>query len=135
MADNTYGVYISMRNADGVLVSSSRATWPEVLNDLDGLYMILDKVEELESASQETTVTEAEAVSNVVAAFPQVAATPVIPQQTAAPMYQQEQAPASAFKSCEKCGHLKDKWVAPGTSKRTGKSYPGFYGCSNPSCR
>jgi len=62
------------------------------------------------SLNDDAPQSDAEALENVVKAFPTATA------------------PTENFKACERCGTLKDKWVPPGTSK-AGKPYAGFYSC------
>lgn len=141
MADSGYGVYVSIRNTDGGLFSSSRATWAEIEADLQEAFG--GEFAPALTASLRGGVVKAEAVATVVqlpvpSPMPSEAqamaaaeailapAAPVV--QTVEQAGQAEQ--AGQFEPCEKCGAPKDQWKPPGVSK-AGKKYPGFFGCPN----
>lgn len=141
MSDQGYGVYVSIRLPSGELFSVSRETVADLKQDLDvflgdgssnRIQAKLAKAVMAEGAVVATSAgsagrgpvagtpslnddapqSDAEALENVVKAFPTATA------------------PTENFKACERCGTLKDKWVPPGTSK-AGKPYAGFYSCPN----
>lgn len=127
MESNPFGVYISIRNTDGVLVSANRATAQEVLQDVPGLLELLDAVAGPEAPEPTMSASEVAAALGATGGPAQNPAP--IPAQYAA-------APQGNFEQCPKCKvGTKDKWVPPGVSARTQKPYPGFFGCNNPSCR
>lgn len=136
MGDNNYGVYISIRNTEGVLVSSSRATAEEVREDLPGLLSILAECADGPEPAAAEPVTSGY--------LPVAGGTTMGPEQVqyelnkpVVPPFVAPAAPTGGqFESCPKCHQgTKDKWVPPGISRKSGKHYPGFFGCNNPNCR
>ncbi len=119
-----YGIYVSIRNVDGVLVSSTRATVSEVMSDLEGLYDIMAEFSEISTKGATDNVSS---ILGTSSQSPQSYHNETEIAQTGPNTNQ--------FETCSKCGSPKSKWVPPGTSSRTGKPYPGFFGCSNTSCR
>ena len=117
MTDTGYGIYVSVRNVDGVLVSTNRATVEEVLADIPGLNEIL--------AQFDTTANVEQAMANVVSIME-----PEVPSDYHNAHEIAATGPATnQFEPCNVCGGPKNRWVAPGVSKKTGKPYPGFFGC------
>lgn len=133
------GVYVRVQNTDGVLWSSSRDDWAEVIADLDSAF----GPEYREWLITSLTGTAKPRQATVHAPAPAPAPAPVAPP-TLAPAEAEamaaveevfgavavEDEPQGQFESCEVCGHPKDKWNPPGIS-RNGKKYPGFFGCAN----
>jgi len=112
------------------MVWTRRDTWAEVTEDLKLIFgeASLPRLEEQlhrawggnkPSPGPSPAPTAPEPVLTVAQAAAELGATP---------------AQASNFDVCPRCGGLKDRWVEPGVSKKTGKPYPGFFGCSTPRC-
>lgn len=133
MAETTYGVYVSIRTPEGLLWSSSRAEWVEVEKDLDAAFgegfgrSLIDSLRKIHQQAEvipfpRQQPSEAQALETVQR---ELGATP---EPASAPEPQPQQQPQ--FEVCNICGTLKDKWNPPGVSK-SGKRYPGFFGCPN----
>lgn len=129
MAEQPYGVYVSVRNTSGELVSSHRQSVAEVQKDFDlilgegGGQRLFAKFS-IEDVAEPQQAQGSQGAASVAPA-PVVA---VQPQQSTNPSV--EDIPAQGFESCEKCGTLKDQWKPPGVSQ-AGKAYSGFFGCPN----
>jgi len=122
MAENHYGVYVSLRTPGGLLWSSSRETWVEVQADVQDAFgeeyldsFVKQVLGEPVATSSLGSVTESQAVA-------------AVQEQLGAE--QDGDSPTPQFEKCDICGGIKDQWKPPGISK-AGKSYPGFFGCSN----
>jgi hypothetical protein len=127
---NEYGVYVSVRNSDGALLSSFRATWGEVRADLaealgeSAAEEIIDSLAGVKAVPKKSSLgSTAESI-----VIEQLDAEVMDDTAPAVPVVAQDITPQ--FERCSVCGGLKDKWVPPGTSK-AGKPYPGFWGCSS----
>ena len=141
MSDSGYGVYVSIRNVDGALWSSSREEWALTRTDLETAFgedftnALVDSLRKVFVKGQSNVV------QLPVAAPAHPSAAPVIEveaNEEAAMALAEEilAAPAEAeapgqFEPCEKCGQPKTEWRPPGVSKASGKKYPGFFGCPN----
>ncbi len=116
------GVYISVATQSPttkVLISTSRDTWAECKQDLRDIFgdEFAENVAEVGAGSRPVLTVVKDDV-------------PLTAEQAAAALggtAGQEQ----TFETCS-CGYLKDRWVPPGVAKGSGKTYPGFFGCSNP---
>jgi hypothetical protein len=130
MADQDYGVYWSIKTMDGHLFSSFRATVAEVVDDIQvafGEDFAKSSLQRIRLAGTPTQV-----------GFKPPSSLPVAEQlkmEFNATPAEETATSTESFESCKKCGSLKDRWVPPGTSQKTGKKYSGFWGCSNPACR
>lgn len=143
MSDLGNGVYVSFRTPEGALFSSSRETWAEAKADLIEMFgpeWVDAQVSSIVGVYTNNVVPlvpqdEAAQAEAIAEAFDgeTLADTPLPSGDT--PEQGVQQPPASTFTACEKCGATKDRWVPPGISKKSGKKYPGFYGCSNKNCR
>jgi len=147
MSDNQHGAYYSVRTPNGHLFSSSRATQEEVFADLAAAFGE-EYADAVKADIKSMAITygkesmgvviplpaqadvEAQAVAAIGGAFD---ATISDPQDAEVTTTVGQTTPQ--FDSCNKCNSPKSKWVPAGVSKRTGKPYPGFFGCSNSSCR
>jgi hypothetical protein len=122
-----FGVYISIRTIDGKLWSSNRETQAEVETDFANAQEWLEGHGFLggtAAAGQTVHQTPAAAVVSDAEGLANVSSILGAPETS------------QTFETCRKCGvGIRDKWVPPGISKKTGKQYQGFYSCNNPSCR
>jgi len=129
MAEPEIGAGISWKLKDGTMIWVKRADWAEVVEDIrviKGESYLIGLEAELRS------VGGAAAQGTGTPSAPPPAA-PLTPEQVAEQLGGGEVS-AETFVVCPACGSLKDKWVPPGTSKRTGKAYKGFYGCPTRGC-
>lgn len=138
-----HGVYVSIRNTDGALWSSSREEWALTEQDLNATFGEAF-TKGLVGSLREVFVKDAVVVSGPPQQAPalQVVAPPVSAPVAVAPDEVDEVAALAAaeaalvpdtkpqFEPCENCGTPKDQWKPAGVSK-AGKKYPGFYGCPN----
>lgn len=131
--DNSYGVYVRIQNANGVLFSSNRETWVEVAQDLDMTFGEGYAAGLVASLKGEVKVAVKPAAPATPAPIVVATEEPMTAAEVEAAFAEDEaeDTAESQFDLCEICGHVKDKWNNPGISKRTGKKYPGFFGCPN----
>lgn len=133
MAEQERGCGISFKLPDQTMIWVKRDDWAEVIEDVRVI-------------KGDAYVTQLEAALKGGPAAPQQAAPPS-PPRPATPPGEQVLTPEAvaaqlgggevseqAFQVCPACGALKDRWIKPGTSKRTGKPYKGFYGCPTQGC-
>lgn len=123
--DTGYGVYVSIRSADGLrLWSSNRETQAELETDFENAKEWLDK-------AFLAPVDEAQAVANVVQAFPTSPQAPSVGSVSTspAPTATAPSPDGAGLEMCNICGNPKSKWVPPGVSKKSGKPYQGFFSC------
>lgn len=124
MAAQYYGVGISYKFKDGTMIWIVQETWGEVIKEVDAalgpeaVFRLNDMLAEVwgGGAPPETNVAQ----------FP----SPTVGQEAAPTATTAE----TAYETCPRCGKQKDRWVPPGTSQKTGRQYPGFYGCPTPGC-
>ena len=133
MAEPEIGAGISWKLPDGTMIWVKRADWAEVVEDI----RIIKG--EAYLTQLETTLRGGGGSPSVTSAFTTPATPASVPAQVMTPEAVAEQlgggeVSQDTFVVCPACGSLKDKWVAPGTSKRTGKAYKGFYGCPTRGC-
>lgn len=122
MAQTENGVGISYKLADGTMIWTRRDTWAEVQEDIRLIFG---------EEAEERLEAKLPAVWGGNAPPPQLSVVPPMSEGEAIAEAAQEN---QAFEICPKCGAYKNRWVEPGVSKKTGKPYPGFYGCSTPNC-
>lgn len=130
MAQTEHGIGVSYKLADGTMVWTRRDTWAEVSEDVKLLFGE-ESLERLEAELRKAwggNKPPAVVTPAPVTAEPLLTPTEVQEQLAAPP---QEQA---VFDVCPVCGGYKDRLVQAGVSKKTGKPYPAFYGCSTPRC-
>jgi sugar/nucleoside kinase (ribokinase family) len=123
MAQTEHGVGVSYKLSDGTMVWTRRDTWAEVLEDVNLIFG-----EEAGARLLPLLQGAWSSTKPAAAPAPAMTATEVAAELGATV------GPTQAFETCVRCGALKDRWVPPGTSQKTGKPYPGFYGCSTPRC-
>lgn len=131
MAQTEHGIGVSYKLPDGTMVWSRRDTWAEVSEDVKLLFGE-ESLERLEAELRKAwggNKPQAVVTPAVVTAEPLLTASEV--QESLAVPPQETQ---SAFETCPVCGGLKDRLVPAGVSKKNGKPYPAFYGCSTPRC-
>ena len=129
MAQTEHGVGVSYKLPDGTMVWTRRDTWAEVQEDVDIIFG--------EGASGRLASLMENAWAGPKPTLSVVPTPAPVAEPTAEAVAQQLGAsvgPTTAFQTCPKCGAVKDRWVEPGVSQRTGKSYPGFYGCPTRNC-
>lgn len=146
MSDSGYGVYVSIRNVDGALWSSSREEWALTRTDLETAFgedftnALVDSLRKVFVKGQSNVVQlpvaapahpsaapviEVEASEEAAMALAEEILAAGSPVDVDAPSEQPQ------FEPCEKCGQPKTEWKPPGVSKTSGKKYPGFFGCPN----
>lgn len=134
MAQSENGVGISYKLSDGTMVWTRRDTWAEVTEDIKSIFgdESLGRIEpQLQRAwgghaSAPAVTTPASAPTGTSSGAGEM----TVEQAQAIADSSGEQ----SFETCPKCGAQKDRWVAPGVSQRTGKPYPGFFGCPTQGC-
>jgi hypothetical protein len=134
MAEPEIGAGISWKLKDGTMIWVKRADWAEVVEDIriiKGETYLKSLEAELRSGASTSPV--ATPVQGNPAPAPTPSEEPLTPEAVAQALGGGEVS-AETFQVCPACGALKDKWVPPGTSKRTGKAYKGFYGCPTRGC-
>jgi hypothetical protein len=119
MAQQQYGVGISVRLADQTLVWIYRDNWTQVAEDISTIF----GAERLVSLQWQ-----------LAKVWPDVQSIEQPAQEQAQPA-PEPSGDGPKFEVCPACGKLKDRWVPPGVSNRTGKRYPGFYACPTPGCK
>jgi hypothetical protein len=140
MADQPYGVYVSLRTQEGALISVMRAEPAEVASDLDVLFgegFSADLFKRVAAAygNQQVAVLASPSPSPTPPAATPAAASDeealeMVKEALGASEVTEAAAPAQQFEPCKICGTPKTQWVPPGVSK-TGRKYAGFYGCPN----
>lgn len=131
-----YGVGVSYRTADGTLIWVFRSEWAEVLTDLGAMYgpdAILRLTTDMQSAFGDGRGTIAQAMAAPVSRPAPAVAAPA-PQQVAQQQVTAADDSGQQFEICPACGAEKNRWVPPGVSSKTGKKYPGFFGCPTRGC-
>lgn len=130
MAQTENGVGISWKFHGNDMIWARRDTWAELAEDI----RLIKGNEYLQSL--EASLKGGTPVPSV--SLPPGGATAVTtsdaltPEQAAAELG--GELSSQTFSVCPACGALKDKLVPAGTSKRTGKAYPAFYGCPTRGC-
>jgi hypothetical protein len=138
-SEKSYGVGVSYRTPDGTLIWVFRSEWAEVLTDLGAMYgpdAVLRLNSQMATAFGDGKATIAQALQAPVQQ-PQVYTAPApqaAPQPTPQPQQQQGESEGQQFEMCPACGAEKNRWVPPGVSSKTGKKYPGFFGCPTRGC-
>ena len=120
--EKSYGVGVSWKTPSGAMVWVFRKEWAEVIEDVTAMFgadAMARMNLELQEAfpvrpSQQATAEK----SNIV----------VIPKP------EQPQPKGGEYEVCPACGQMKDKWVPPGVSNKTGRPYPGFFACPTRGC-
>jgi len=128
MAQTEHGVGVSYKLPDGTMVWTRRDTWAEVMEDVRLIFgeeSLNSLVIKLSSAWTGPKPAPVAAPAPVV---PQTMTVEEVAAELGAPV------PTKAFDVCLRCGQTKDRWVDAGVSKKTGKPYPGFYGCPTRGC-
>ena len=131
MAQTENGVGVSYKLSDGTMVWTRRDTWAEVLEDV-GLIFGAESAERLTEALGGAWVGATPRA--VVYPKPVAVVAEPTPEAVASALGATAGETTVAFETCRVCGALKDRWVPPGISAKSGKAYPGFYGCSTPRC-
>lgn len=124
-----HGVYFSYRLPSGELFSSSRETVAELLGDVE-LFFGETTAKNLQSRmvrEADNGIPKFEGTRNEAP----VAGKEANKVDFGGAEVSTDDFPEGGFEECDVCGTVKDKWNPPGTSKRTGKTYPGFFGCPN----
>lgn len=130
MAQTENGIGISYKLKDGTMVWARRDTWAELTEDVrlvfgeDALALL---EEELHGAWKGLGGPKHAPQPAPSAPQPVTPAT-LDADSVAAAM------PEGGLETCPRCGSLKDRPVPAGVSKKTGKPYPAFMGCSTPGC-
>lgn len=138
--DKAYGVGVSYRTPDGSLIWVFRSEWAEVLTDLGAMYgpdAIMRLNAQMAVAFGDGKQTIAQVIAQPQQPAPQVAQPVYTQPAPAAPQPQaveQEHESESEFEMCPACGAEKNRWVPPGVSSKSGKKYPGFFGCPTRGC-
>lgn len=127
MAQTENGVGVSYKLTDGTMVWVRRDTWAEVREDI-GLMFGEEAFPRLESQLQRAWGGFKATVHVAEDPLSEEEAVQTLKDELGATEHQ------ASFESCKRCGATKDRWVPPGVSKKTGKSYPGFYGCPTSGC-
>lgn len=130
MAEQERGCGISFKLPDQTMIWVKRDDWAEVIEDVRVIKGD-DYVTQLE-AQLKATRTPVSTVSIPPPAAPPADGETLTVEQVAAELG--GTASEQAFQVCPACNALKDRWIKPGVSKRTGKAYKGFYGCPTPGC-
>lgn len=135
MAEQERGCGISFKLPDQTMIWVKRDDWAEVIEDVRVIKGDA-YVTQLETTLRGGGGGGAP-VSPPQASAPQPAATPLAEQVLTPEAVAAELGGTvsdQTFQVCPACGALKDRWIKPGTSKRTGKPYKGFYGCPTQGC-
>jgi hypothetical protein len=138
-SEKAYGVGVSYRTPDGTLIWVFRSEWAEVLTDLGVMYGP-DAVLRLNGQMATAFGDGKQSIAQMLTPPAQPAQPVYTPQpQASAPVPQPVQPQAESesgqsFEMCPACGAEKNRWVPPGVSSKTGKKYPGFYGCPTRGC-
>lgn len=114
---------VSLKFDDGTIIVSNRPDYAEVIKDIDSACGS-DAAERLKSIMQDAWL----APEAVVVKFPGPDVESY--EDVDVPLAENE----GSFKTCPACGASKNRWVAPGVSKKTGRPYSGFYGCPTKNC-
>ena len=125
MAQTENGVGVSYKLADGTMVWARRDTYAELSEDVKVIFGE-DALARLEEQTHRAWGGNKPPNNVVPMNMPESVMTAT---EVAAALAEEQ-----TYETCPRCGGVKDRWVEPGVSKKTGKPYPGFFGCSTPRC-
>ncbi len=136
MAEQERGVGISFKLPDQTMIWVKRDDWGELLEDIrlikgEAYLASLEASLKGGPAAAPAKAVSAPSTPPIRPEFLE-AEQQLTPEQVAAELG--GELSDKTYSVCTACGALKDRWIKPGTSKRTGKPYKGFFGCPTPGC-